>query len=80
MPFGGLPPPPPPELAFSTPPPAYKFAAGVIDNSFVRSIPKDNHAKTPEVTSAASKLYSTTGSDEAASEAKTESSARSVTS
>jgi len=76
VPLGGLPPPLPPptpleELA--TPPSAYSVAAAERVCWLVKSIPNAIQAKIPSSTLLPSKEYSTTGSEEAASSLKIES-------
>ena len=77
MPF---PPGPPDLLESSTPPEAYRLAAGDTVYSLVRSIPKAIQAKIPSATSSPNSEYATTGSLLAASSARIVSSAFNVNS
>lgn len=61
---------PPELLELSTPPEAYKVAAGVIVYSLVRLMPNAIQAKIPSLTLSPKSEYSTTGSDDAASSEK----------
>lgn len=68
--FPPAPPLPPELLESSTPPEAYKLAAGEIVYSLVKSIPKAIQAKIPSLTLSPKREYSTIGSLEAASSAR----------